>query len=368
MSESHQPIQSTDATDREFDGPIVRDPSAIKRIAVFHLNGVGDLLFSLPALVAIRERFPSSRITSIIRRHLREPLEPLGLADEILPRPRRGDIPAVLSFLRSLRRHRFDLAVLFSQSASANIYALLSGTRIRVGFIDTIFPWLLSHPIPLRGISSTAKLLHLAEQLGAEPQKRDYAGMLKVSDSQRQRANCVLDQAGVNGQSFAVLSITQGPGAMPLYKTWPLDNFAAVGKHFLRKGLVPVVIGTATDVKQTRLLTEKIGQGAVSLAGKTRLDELIAIIQRAKLLVGIDSGPVHIAAALGVPVVALYGPTDPAVTGVRGDGSIIIRKEMPCSPCRKPTCEGRPCMTAITPEEVIAAAEKLIESGAPGEQ
>jgi len=344
--------------------PILNELAAVERVAVFHLNGVGDLLFSLPALLAVRQRFASSRITSVIRPHLAELLEPAGLADEIILRPRRGDIARLLAFLRDLRRHRFDLAVLFSQSASANIYALLSATRIRVGFIDTIFPRLLSHPIAKRGITSTAKLLYLAEWLGAKPEKRDYAGLLKVSESQQERAGFLLKEAGVDNKPFVVLSFAQGGVHMPLYKTWPLEKFAEVGRRLLRLGLSTVAIGAGPDAGEGRLLAESIGTGAVSLAGRTRLGELAGIIGRASLLVGIDSGPTHIAAALGIPVVALYGPTDPRITGVQGSRSVMIRKEMPCSPCRRPTCEGRPCMTRISPEEVVEAAEKLMASGA----
>lgn len=340
--------------------PIVRDPAAIRRIAIFHLNGVGDLLFSLPALQAIRQHFPHAHITSIIRPHLGALLAPTQLADEIISRPNRGRLVGAAKFLRKLRTSRFDLAVLMSQSASANVYAFLSGISTRVGFIDTIFPRLLSHPINLRGISSTAKLLHLAERLGACPQQREYVGMLVLTEEQQNGAKRLLREAGLADQPFAVLSFGQGPGARADYKAWSHDSFAAVGKSLLQKNLVPVVVGTRAEVAEAELLAEKIGAGAVCLAGRTSLGELAAVIQQTALLIGIDSGPVHLAAALRVPVVGLYGPTDPEVTGPEGAGAIVIRKARPCAPCRKPTCEDRPCMSAITPEEVIRAAEKLI--------
>jgi ADP-heptose:LPS heptosyltransferase len=364
MNEPHEPTSPDEGPNRV----IVQDTSAISRLAVFHLNGVGDLLFSLPALLAIRRAFPSSHITSVIRPYLRELLEPLALADEIVLRPERGQILDIPGFIWNLRRRRFDLAVLFSQSASANIYARLSRTKIRVGFVDTIFPRLLSHVIPLRGISSTPKLLHLTERIGAKPERRDYVGMLKVGDKQSERAKALLQQAGIESKPFVIFSFAQGPGPIPLYKTWPRENFVQVGRHFLKRGLVPVAIGSRADVNESRLITGQIGREAVSLAGQTSLGELAAVIQKARLLVGIDSGPAHLAAALGIPVVALYGPTDPAVTGVQGDRSVTIKKDRPCSPCRKPTCEGRPCMSEIMPEEIIAAAEKLIFGGASNHQ
>jgi len=344
-------------------GALLEEPAAIRRMAVFHLNGVGDLLFSLPALLALRRAFAHTHITSVIRPYLRDLLEPAGLADEILLRPERRAWGEFLGFVRRLRKGNFDLAVLFSQSASANIYAFLSGTRLRVGFIDTIFPWLLSHVLPRRGITCTAKLLHLAERLGAPEQRRDYVGLLRVSEAQQQKAEFLLRQAGANCEPRVVLSFAEGRGRPYPYKTWSEEKFAAVGRYFPRQGLRPVVIGARADAEAGQRLAENIGEGAISLAGRTSLGELAGVIQRAALLVGIDSGPTHIAAALGIPVVALYGPTDPLLTGPQGEGNIVIRREMACSPCRRPTCENRPCLSGIEPEEVVAAAERLLRRG-----
>jgi heptosyltransferase II len=339
---------------------IVVNPAAVGRIAVYHLNGVGDLVFSLPALLALRRLFPQAHITSILRPYLQDLLEPAGLVDRILPRPDRGARRETPGFLRELRREHFELALLFSQSLSANVYALLSGAPVRVGFIDTIFPQLLSHALNLRGITSPAKLLYLVEQLGAQPAKRDYVGLLKTSVPQQERVSALLREAGREKARLAVISFGEGSLRPYPYKVWAPEKHVAVGQYLSRQGLTPLVIGAKGEAGEAAALAEQIGGEAFSLAGRTSLGELAELIGRAEIFLGIDSGPTHIAAAMGVPLVAIYGPTDPAVTGPQGSRQVILRKPRPCGPCVTPSCEGRPCLEEISAEEAIAAVEQLL--------
>jgi heptosyltransferase-2 len=339
---------------------LVINSAAVGRIAIFHLNGVGDLIFSLPALLAIRQLFPQAHITSILRPYLRDLLEPIGMVDRILLRPERETQRETLAFLRELRRGHFEMAVLFSQSLSANIYALLSGAPIRLGFVDTIFPQLLNPALNLRGITSVAKLLYLVEQLGARPAKLDYVGLLKPGRQQQKRVTALLGEVDGDKDRLAIISFGEGSKRPYPYKVWGREKFAAVGKYLSRQGLRPVIIGSKGEAPEAALLAEEIGRGAFSFAGRTSLGELAELIGRGEIFVGIDSGPTHIAAALGVPLVAIYGPTDPTVTGPQGSNHIILHKPQDCGPCVTPTCDDRPCLAAITAEEVIAAVDQLL--------
>jgi ADP-heptose:LPS heptosyltransferase len=345
---------------------LVVNPAAVGRIAVYHLNGVGDLIFSLPALLALRRLFPHAHITSILRPYLQDLLEPAGLVDGIMlrPEPKGGNNAPV--FLRSLRREKFELALLFSQSLSANIYALLSGAPVRVGFVDTIFPQLLSHVLNMRGITSPAKLLYLVEQLGAQPEKLDYVGLLKPSVPQQERVTALLREVGREKARLAVISFGEGSRRPYPYKVWAPEKHVAVGKFLAGRGLTPLVIGAKREAGEADELARKIGGEAFSLAGRTRLGELAELIGRAEIFVGIDSGPTHIAAAMGVPLAAIYGPTDSTVTGPQGSSHIILHKARDCGPCVTPTCEGRPCLEEISAEEVIAAVEQLLGSSFHG--
>jgi len=340
--------------------PLIANPAALGRIGVFHLNGVGDLIFSLPALLALRQLFPQAHITSILRPYLQDLLAPTGLVDEILLRPEKTARREAPGFLLELRRARFELALLFSQSLSANVYALLSGAPIRVGFVDTIFPQLLNPVLNLRGITSVGKLLYLVEQLGARPAKLDYVGLLKPSFQQQAKVTALLQEMGAEKGRLAVISFGEGSKRPYPYKVWGREKHVAVGKHLARRGWQPMVIGSKGEAAEAALLAEEIGEGAFSVAGRTSLGELAELIGRAELFVGIDSGPTHIAAALGVPLVAIYGPTDPTVTGPQGNNHIILHHPRECGPCVTPTCEDRPCLAAIGAEEVITAVDQLL--------
>jgi heptosyltransferase I len=356
-TESHQALLTKGTPAPCLPGFSEAELAHVRQIGVFHLNALGDLLFSLPALVALRQRFPSAEITSIVRPHLVELLEPAQLADRIVTRPVARQR---VEFLKTLRNAKFDLTVLFSQSMSASLYASLSGAKLRVGFADGLLNKLLSHKLARRGITCTEKLLCLTEWLGAQPPQRDYVGLLKVTEAQRQCAELLIRQNRLEDRRLAILSFAQGPGPIPLYKTWPSAHFVATGKQLLARGLTPVIIGARVDIPEAQAMADQIGCKAVSLAGRTRLGELTALIERAKVLIGIDSGPMHVAVALRVPTVALFGPTDPAVTGPQGDSNIVLRHVYPCSPCRKPVCDGRPCMSEISPDEVMQAVTQLL--------
>jgi ADP-heptose:LPS heptosyltransferase len=339
---------------------LVANPAALGRIAVFHLNGVGDMIFSLPALLALRQLFPQAHITSILRPYLQDLLAPIGLVDQIILRPEKSASRETPGFLRELRQANFELAILFSQSLSANVYALLSGAPIRVGFIDTIFPQLLNPALNLRGITAPAKLLYLVEQLGAHPTKRDYVGLLKPNLPQQERVTALLREIGGEKDRLAIISFGEGSKRPYPYKVWAREKHVAVGSYLSRQGLRPVTIGSKGEAPEAALLAEEIGGGAFSLAGRTSLGELAELIGRAEIFIGIDSGPTHIAAALGVPLVAIYGPTDPTITGPQGSNHIILHKPRDCGPCVTPTCEDRSCLAAISAEEVIAAIEQLL--------
>jgi len=121
-----------------------------------------------------------------------------------------------------------------------------------------------------------------------------------------------------------------------------------------------VIVGGGKDVALGDEIIAGLGRRAANLAGRTTPSELAAVLAQCDLLIGIDSGPMHVAAAMGLPGVGLFGPTDPGRTGPQGEGHEIIFHRQPCWPCMTPTCQGRPCLAAITVEEVLAAARRAL--------
>jgi ADP-heptose:LPS heptosyltransferase len=326
----------------------LRDP---ERIACFHLNQLGDLLFSLPALYALRQRFTVAHITSVARPAHRDILLLSGLADEVLERPYHP-LSAKISLALNLRKRRLDLAVLFSTSAESAILAGLARPREKAGFQGRG----LAYRAEKIGAPSIANNLRLVEALGCFVEKKDYTRLVKLGDAERGRARNLLFSSGLPKiTSYAVLA----PGASGKrgVKEWTDEGFARVADHLAEDlGIVPVLVGTANE---SRIGT--LSHSIVDLSGRTTVVELAALLEGAQAFVGIDSGVMHLAAAVATPVVALFGPTDPAQTGPSGDGHIVVTAGTSCSACMKHKCSDPVCMREITPERVIEAVAACLE-------
>jgi len=338
----------------------------VKRIVVFHLNQIGDLVFTLPALNALRQTFPEAHITSVLRPHLAGLVEKSGLVDEIVHRPRGGPWRAAALGLR-LRRIRPDLAVVFSQSATMALCAWLSGARRRVGYVDSDLCRLLDHRVQVRGIPCPEKVLRLVRGLGLGPEKADYVGLIRVSEADEEEAERRLSQCDMSGDGPLVALAPGEAGDRP-YKSWSVDGFRELARSLAADEHARLlVVGAERD----RMLggevladLEPAPRERCNLAGRTTPGQLAALLGRCDMLIGIDSGPMHVAAAMGTPVVALFGPTDPHRTGPQGQGHEVIFHRQECwRPCVHPVtpnCTERVCMSAITPQEVLAAARRIL--------
>ena len=327
------------------------------RILCFHLNQVGDLMFSLPALRSIRDSFPDSHLTSVVRPGLAELLEATGLAHEVLTRD--GGLNAAgVDLVRRVKQVRPDVAVVFSQSAECALLAWLSGARRRLGFINTSLGVLLTSRADFHHPPSTANNLRLVETLGGRVTRGDYSGLMVPSLEQKERADCLLKSHGINvGDRIAALS--PGVSARRNIKRWSEEGFASVGRHLVERGLRPVMIGTEPTTAITDLCPD-----ILDLGGRTSLGQAAAILARSALLVAVDSGILHLGAAAGTKVVGLYGPSNPEVTGPQGEGHVVLRTGASCSPCMKTTCSlDRVCMTGLRTEDVVVAIDSVLAGG-----
>jgi ADP-heptose:LPS heptosyltransferase/glycosyltransferase involved in cell wall biosynthesis len=362
---SHHDISQVAARVESIYRGILLDRKQVHRILVFHLNQIGDLLFTLPALKVLRGAFPNAHITSILRPHLAGMVRESGFVDEIAHRPVGGPWGAVALGIR-LRREKPDLAVAFSQSATMALCARLSGARQRVGYVDSDFARALNHRIQVRGIPCPDKVMRLVRGLGLDAQDARYVGLLRISqeddkEGERLASGCELTGSG------PLVALAPGEAADRAYKSWSIGGFREVAGILAREdGARLIVVGGEADrALGDRVIGEMDGR-ACNLAGQTTPAQLAAVLARCSLLVGIDSGPMHVAAAMGTPVVALFGPTDPSRTGPQGEGHEVIFHRQPCwRPCVHPvvpSCRERLCMSAITVEEVVAAARRILSS------
>jgi lipopolysaccharide heptosyltransferase II len=327
------------------------------RIAVFHMNQVGDFIFSLPALAGMRARFPGADITSILRPHLIELAELTPAVDRVIPYPL-GLIGEV-RLARTLLNRSFDLVLAFPTAAPTALQALLTRARVRVGFADAGLGFCLTDRALVRGTASPWKLAQLAAVAGAEIPQPRYVGLLQLSPALRQRGQRLLAARGVEPDA-RVAAIAPGASRGREYKAWQVRGFAAVAQHLRHRwGATVAVVGGVADVTTAMHIARSMSTPCINLAGQTTTGELAAILERADLLVGIDSGPMHVAAAMRTPVVALFGPTDPRIVGPQGEGHEVVTAGLDCSPCPQP-CASRRCMSLISEDQVIAAADRIL--------
>lgn len=325
------------------------------RIMCFHLNQIGDLIFSLPALKCIRDSFPEARLISVVRPVLREILESSGLAHSIVLRNTAKNYNTV-GLIMSLSAIKPDLAVVFSQSATCALLAYLSGAPRRLGFEGSSMAFLLNTRVRFHHPPSTTNNLRLVEAAGARITCNSYAGLVQAGDRQTDQADRLLRSVGIEpGEPVTVLApATSGNRSI---KEWTDEGFAVVGQNLASRGLRPVILGSNSHSNITAH-----SNTIVDLQGRTNISEVIGILARSSLLVGVDSGLLHLAGAIGIPVIGLYGPSNHNITGPQGEGHIVLTSGADCSPCVKTQCSiGRKCMIDVTPQSVIAAVDSFID-------
>jgi ADP-heptose:LPS heptosyltransferase len=314
------------------------------------LNQIGDLLFALPALHALRQRFPDADIASIVRPNCSELLLRTGLVNEVISRPR-GSTWSDLRMSAELRRRGFDLLVLFSTSPATWLVAQAAGARIKAGFKDSMGGFMLDISSPWSPPPSTRNNLRLVELIGCSIVKADYVGLICPTADDKATADSVLSERGIeSGVEFAV--IAPGVSGGRETKAWSEERYAEVADRVaLELGLRAVIVGTGR-----RSSICDLSKHAVDLTGKTSLPVLASVLERAELFIGTDSGVMHLAAAMRTPVVALFGPTNPEITGPQGEGHVIVSKGVGCSPCYGHSCDDAVCMKTIEVVDVVDAA------------
>jgi lipopolysaccharide heptosyltransferase II len=352
-----------------------------RRILVIRTDLLGDVVMTLPAIRALRQAYPAARIDLAVLPAnvalLRDQPEvdrviacdPEGWLGSVFDAGKRAKLRAAR---RDLRAQRYDLAVSVC-GEWASIVARLSGARRRVGFAGEAYPHFLTDPAPGRrftlGMHEVDYGLALAARAGAGIPAVEEARLprLYVPEAAREHIRVLLAGHGVApDRPLVALHAGSGNGQA---KRWPLPYWARLANLLLNQTDVTVVlIGAPGDAPLARAVLRRMRSPArvVDLTGQTTLPELAALLQACAVVVTGDSGPLHVAEAVGTPVVALHGPTNPAESGPVTPASIILRRAIWCAPCydSRATAEcrfGNPlCMKGIAPAEVYAATRALL--------
>ena len=335
-----------------------------RKVVLLRASRIGDFLCSTPAFRALRMALPGAEISMITLPLLQDLVTRSPHLDRFIAFPgfpgiaeQFFDARRTVEFFQSMQAERFDLAVQMQGSGvNSNPFMLLLGARMTAGFVrqgDGASRLAAALPLLERG-HEIQRMLTLTTFLGISPRGEEMEFPLWAED--HSMAEGLLANAGRP-------LIGLHTSARDATRRWALERFVAVGKKLLRRhGGTIVLLGETEDHPLGEVVAQEVGGACLNLAGKTSLVVLGAVIARLAVLVTNDTGPAHIAYALGTPTVTVFGAASPETYAPLKDGPYrILVYEVPCRPCGYTACPvGYRCLAGVTVEQVLKAAEEVI--------
>ena len=355
-------------------------------ILIVKTSAIGDVLHTLPALHTLRTHYPTARIAWLIEEEASGIVIGHPAVDEVivsrrkqwLSRIKDGEWLAtgedIWRFIKALRARRYDLLIDFQGLLKSSVFIACCRADRKVGFGRGMAHaegsyLFLSERVPPVSMDTHAveRELLLLKAIGLHCERVESTLPLSPAD-QKQAEQLLVARGLASGEPFVAINpMTTWPT-----KHWQESGFVDVATRLLEQGLKVVFTGGKGDVEAINTLCSRLTTpGVLNLAGSTNLKTLAALFTKARLLVTTDTGPMHLAAAVGTPVVALFGPTAPWRTGPYGAGHQVIRAGLACSPCYKRECPlaTTACMHAITPQAVwdavLTQLQRPAASGSP---
>ncbi|MBR5998290.1 MAG: lipopolysaccharide heptosyltransferase II [Deltaproteobacteria bacterium] len=339
--------------------PLIEVP--VKKIMVRSANWIGDAVMTTPAMMAVRRAFPEAEIVVVANPVVAELLRGHPACDRLLPFDKRTahrGLGGLARFCRNLREERFDLAILFQNAFEAALMACAGGIPLRLGYRGDARGLLLTHalkrPERQEHVHQVWYYLRLLERFGV-PVAAEPELLLACTAEELAWSAAKLGE----GQWLAI-----NPGAAyGEAKRWFPERFAEVADCLADEfGFKVLLTGGAKEREIGREIAAVMRHEPLNLIGRTSIREMMALLARCALMITNDSGPMHVAAALRTPVVAVFGSTDHLATSPWAQHAKVVRHDLACSPCLKrvcPTGDFR-CMKEITAEDVLEGARELL--------
>ena len=339
----------------------------VRKILIRSANWVGDAVMSLPAVASVRQSYPRAEVFILTKPWVADLFKDLPGIDRVVLYQSSGiheGLRGKWRLARELRLEKFDLALHLPNSFESALVSFLAGIPQRAGYNTDGRGALLTHRVPVdRKIKRGHQVeyyLYLLRSLGF--QTTGGIPALETSPKSLEEAEQILESWGVKKSD---LLIGLSPGAKyGSAKEWFPERYGELATRISREMRARILIlGSLGDRPVAFRISQKAGPAAIDLTGKTTLAQAIGLIARCRLFITNDSGLMHVASALRVPLVAIFGSTDPLRTGPLGENSRVLYKSIPCAPCLKAECrEDRKCMELITVDDVYGEVKKIWNS------
>ena len=291
------------------------------KIIFFHMNQLGDFLFSLPVLEAARREWPDKKLVSFINPELKPLVMASGFVNDVIEKKPGA---TVFSEISKLRLGGFSKAVLFSESPRSLAECYLSSIPERVGFASASLSFLLTQKSERSGVPSLKNNASLGRSAGLKEIKKDYSGLVKIPVREKDNAEAWITDKKMDDSKIVVIS--PGTSRRRKGKSWQDAKWEELIAILVGKNCPVVLAGSPAERPGLDNLAKKC-PGKVHIFSDFGIIGLGAILLRARLFIGVDSGAMHLAAALGVPVTALFAETDPSQIGPQPlENNLIIRK------------------------------------------
>jgi len=345
-----------------------------KSILIIKLSAIGDVVHALPFLDVLRENFPDARIDWLVEEQAYQIIAGHSGLDRVIVSLRNSwknrllqfksfmsVIKEVKVFLKELRSYEYDLVIDLQGLLKSGVLVGLTKGKRKIGMSGAReggWVFLNERPVPVDyDQHAIDRYLRVAGYLACDI--GSWKGDIPVSDSDKKWVNDLLNVSGV--KKWPVVAIN--PMARWKTKLWDSESFAALANRITDELSCKVIFtGSNTDRNVIEDISGKMERRPINLAGQTSLKQLAYLFTRCAALVTTDTGPMHIAAAMGCRVVSLFGPTAPWRTGPYGQSHTVIRADLECSPCFKKKCEDMRCMKEITVDRVFEAVKDTVMS------
>ncbi len=336
----------------------------VKRILIIKISAVGDCVLATPSIRAIRRKYPKAYIALLIGRVESQALKGCPYIDEMIIYDKEGRDKGWLRFFESaaeIRRYGFEEVVDLQNSSRSHLFAFLSAAPHRYGYRKGKYWFLLNKTIrdskgPLPPVDHQFRVLSM---MGIEDAPKKLELWPAAADIESVKS--MLDAEWV-GENQTLIGIN--PSASPRWATkkWTAENFAKLCDLLGEREMRAVLIGgrSEADADAGAEILSLVKSKPINLIGRTSLPELAALMKRFKCLVTSDSAPMHLAAAMETPFVALFGPTDPERHLPPSENCAVVKRDLRCSPCYKPVCSDIRCMREITVEDVLKAIDGVL--------